>query len=325
MDCDTFDLTSFEDFESASRTVLAYLHNRLGFDLWMVTRTEGADWIVLQTEDHGYGVKEGTVFFWADSFCSRMVLNLGPRIAPCVADVPAYVEAPIGLQVPIGAYIGVPLLRNNGDLFGTLCAIDPTPKDDTIRHEIGLVELFARLLSTVLAADFQRLEDARRLEQYRQQAQTDALTGLLNRHAWHERLAIEEARTKRYGCQAFMVMIDIDGLKTINEQAGRHTGDELLVRAAQTLQKMSGEREVLARIGGDEFAILSLECSAQDGDTLINRISQSLLENCIAASVAGVSCNAQAGFAAALKTADIALYTQKMRRQTETAYTHAAQ
>ncbi len=64
------DSLSFTDFASASRAVLSYLHRKLGFKLWMVTRTEGEDWIVLDAEDHGYGVEAGTVFRWADSFCS---------------------------------------------------------------------------------------------------------------------------------------------------------------------------------------------------------------------------------------------------------------
>ena len=72
----------FNDFEAAGQRVLAFLHQRFGFGLWMVTRTEGEDWIVLQSEDHGYGVKPGTVFRWADSFCSEMVKGNGPRIAP---------------------------------------------------------------------------------------------------------------------------------------------------------------------------------------------------------------------------------------------------
>ena len=46
----------FLNFESAARAVLSFLHRRVGFNLWMVTRTEGEDWIVLQAEDHGYGV-----------------------------------------------------------------------------------------------------------------------------------------------------------------------------------------------------------------------------------------------------------------------------
>ena len=114
------------DFESAGRAVLAFLHRRLGFGLWMITRTEGEDWIVLQVEDHGYGISPGTVFRWADSFCSEMVQNNGPKVAPNSDIVPAYAAAPIGQQVPIKAYIGVPLSNADGSLFGTLCAIDPS-------------------------------------------------------------------------------------------------------------------------------------------------------------------------------------------------------
>ena len=76
------DLDPFTDFETATRAALSLLHQRLGFDLWMMTRTDGNDWIVLQVEDHGYKVSEGSVFRWADSFCSQMVIGRGPRIAP---------------------------------------------------------------------------------------------------------------------------------------------------------------------------------------------------------------------------------------------------
>ena len=65
---------NFESFEAAGKAVLAYLHQQLGFKLWMITRTDGNDWIVLQSEDHGYSVKAGDVFRWQDSFCSQTVV-----------------------------------------------------------------------------------------------------------------------------------------------------------------------------------------------------------------------------------------------------------
>lgn len=66
-----------QDFEGAGQAVLAFLHRRLGMGLWMITRTQGGNWIVLQTEGHGYGVSPGAVFPWADTFCSAM-----PRAMP---------------------------------------------------------------------------------------------------------------------------------------------------------------------------------------------------------------------------------------------------
>ncbi|MEO7031776.1 MAG: sensor domain-containing diguanylate cyclase, partial [Herbaspirillum sp.] len=112
-------LISNGDFETTSRAVLTFLHQRLGFALWIITRTEGENWIILQSEDHGYGVTLGMVFRWADSFCSEMIKGNGPRIAPNSDLVAAYRQAPISRQVPIKAYVGSPLLCADGSLFGT--------------------------------------------------------------------------------------------------------------------------------------------------------------------------------------------------------------
>lgn len=75
-------LQSYSDFATAAIAILRVLQHRLGFDLWMITRTVQNDWIVLQAEDRGYGVQSGDSFCWADSFCSRMVQGLGPQMHP---------------------------------------------------------------------------------------------------------------------------------------------------------------------------------------------------------------------------------------------------
>ena len=124
------DTNIFGSFHEAANAVLRHLHEALGFDLWMVTRREGDDWIVLHAADQGYGVKQGDVFRWMDSFCSRMVRGEGPRIAPRSQEIPVYAAAPIGQQVDIGAYVGVPLDWHDGRLFGTLCAIHPQPQPE---------------------------------------------------------------------------------------------------------------------------------------------------------------------------------------------------
>ncbi len=69
---------SCKDFESAGKAVLDFLHKRYGFDLWMLTRVEGDNWIILQAEDHGYHVTPGTTLSWAESFCIEMVRGNGP-------------------------------------------------------------------------------------------------------------------------------------------------------------------------------------------------------------------------------------------------------
>lgn len=301
------------DFESAGRAVLAFLHKRLGFGLWMVTRTLGNDWIVLQSEDHGYGVASGTVLRWADSFCSEMVKGNGPRVAPDSDLVPAYAAAPIGRQVDIGAYVGVPLNTVDGGLFGTLCAIDPSPQPEGIAEEQELVELLAELLSSVLQSDLKAAEAVRKAERLELEAQTDSMTGLFNRRAWDQLLAKEEARCRRYGHSAAVLMIDLDGLKQVNDTHGHNAGDELIVRAANALRAARRHADVVARLGGDEFAILAVECDQAGAEVIAQRVQIELGYANVAASVGTALRGYEAGLREAVLQEDRLMYQEKRR------------
>lgn len=302
---------AFRNFEAAGKAVLSFLHQRFGFDLWMITRTEGNDWIVLQSEDHGYGVKAGTVFRWADSFCSEMVKGNGPRIAPDSDRIPAYGAAPIGRQVSIKAYIGIPLLDAGGQLFGTLCAIDPLPKPQTLTEESDLLELIAGLLSSVLQADLKAAHEARRCQRLELDSQSDSLTGLLNRRAWDRLLVEEEDRCRRYGHGAIALSIDLDELKQINDTQGHSAGDALLKRAAEALRHSVREVDVLARLGGDEFGIIGIECGQPAAEALVRRIRKSLADAKISASVGWAVRTPASGLQGAWETADQRMYAEK--------------
>jgi diguanylate cyclase (GGDEF)-like protein len=301
----------FSDFTAAAQGVLRHLHNRLGFDLWMVTRTEGDDQIVLKAEDHGYGVQDGNVFRWADTFCVRMVEGRGPRIAPRTEAVPCYTSAPAGRGLKIGAYVGVPLSRADGSLFGTLCAIDPAPKPDTIRAEQPLVELLSGLLSTILATELRAAEEARRAERAQAEALVDPLTGLYNRRGWDQLVAAEEERCRRFGHPACVLSIDLDDLKTVNDTQGHAAGDALLRRCAEALRSSLRTQDLAARLGGDEFTVLCVECDAPNGAGVITRIRTALAEHGVAASMGSASRHPAHGLVQALHRADEAMYAEK--------------
>jgi len=307
------DLTR-HDFDSAARAVIAFLHQRLGFGLWMVTRTEGDDWIVLQTEDHGYNVAPGTVFRWADSFCSRMVQGQGPRVAPDSTQVPVYAAAPIARQVAIGSYIGAPLYKEDGSLFGTLCAIDPERQPAAITQEQELVELLAALLSTILQAELKTVEAVRQRERLQVEAYTDPMTALYNRRAWDSLLAREEERCRRYGPPAYVIAVDLDELKRVNDTLGHAAGDELIIRAAGALRQAARESDVVARIGGDEFVILAVECDRAGADAIVARLRAALAEAKVSASI-GMAARAQVGgLHEAEAMADQRMYEEKRAR-----------
>ena len=304
-------------FLPTAREVLGYLQTKFGFGLWMVTRTSCDDWVVLAAEDKCYSVKEGDVFKWTDSFCSRMVQGKGPRIAPRSDDVPAYLEAPIGRQVPIGAYVGVPLHRKDGALFGTLCAIDPEPQPDELTAELPQIELLARLLQTILETELQAQEEHRRAERAEALAMTDSLTGLFNRRGWDKLMAAEEMRCKRYLNPAAVISIDLDDLKRTNDVEGHSSGDRLLIHTAQAIKESIRKTDVAARIGGDEFLILAVECSEHGIKELSDRLNNAFVACGVSASFGYGFRSPHSNLTVASEVADKAMYEMKRQRKHE--------
>lgn len=246
---------SYPNFEAAGRQALAALHAVLPMDLWMLTRTSGDDWIVLQTEDHGYHVAIGKVFNWSDSFCSRMVRGEGPFVSPDVDQTPIYRQAPIASQVTIGAYAGFPLVWNGNELFGTLCAIHPEAMPDSIRRYEPLVGAVARLLSTTLEADRKATEAQRRAQRAELQVMTDEATGLYNERGWDELLTAEEARSARFGHPASLLLVEVE---PAFGDDGAPIADGAM-EVAQLLYDFAEAQDVLARLGERRFALLMVQ------------------------------------------------------------------
>ncbi|HWT71637.1 MAG TPA: sensor domain-containing diguanylate cyclase [Oxalicibacterium sp.] len=303
------------DFTSATKACLEFLRQQFGFDLWMVTRTEGDDWIVLAVEDRHYGVKAGSVFRWSDSFCSRMVKGLGPRMAPRVEEVPAYTEAPIAQTLPIGAYVGIPLTREDGSLFGTLCAIDPSPQSEQIRHEQRLIELLADMLSSLLHSELAIANATRRAERAESEAQRDALTALYNRRGWERLLEQEEDRCRRYGHPACVISIDLDELKVVNDTLGHPAGDALIVKASRVMLDTVRVNDVVARIGGDEFSVLGVECDIAAAEALVTRLRDNLAAAEIRCSIGWAPRHPEKDLQSAYREADRKMYAEKKEKR----------
>jgi diguanylate cyclase (GGDEF)-like protein len=269
------------DFAGASREVLSFLHQRIGMDLWLVTRADNEDWVVLAAEGPGYGVGAGDVFRWADTFCSRMVSGDGPRVAPQAADVPAYAALPITAQLPVGAYLGVPLVDGEGRLFGTLCGLSPHTMPPSLVEELALVEVFADMLSGLLSAELASTALVREAATARSEALTDALTGLANHRGWELALAAEEERCRRYGATACVLAMALDGVKPPADTPAaaatqRAARDAALLRAAHVLRQTVRKPDTLARLADDRFVVLGVECTTAEAMALLRRVELGL-------------------------------------------------
>jgi len=309
------DLPSFRDFDEAARETLKFLQARHDFDLWMVTRTVRDDWIVLQSEDRSYDVRDGDVFRWSDSFCSRMVRGDGPHIASDSSRIAAYRDAPIGQSLPIGSYVGYPLTNADGSLFGTLCAIDPKAKSADIEADAPLFQLLAQYLSLAIANEMRSYELQEQIESLSDQAHRDPLTGLLNRRSWDELLDNQEMKCRVLGEPAAVVMIDLDGLKAVNDTRGHEAGDAYITAAADAVGRAARRNDVVARIGGDEFALMVEAPIALDPEPLLNRIRDNLETGGVSASIGWAGRDSGGTLNDAVKRADRLMYADKARRK----------
>ncbi len=105
----------------------------------------------------------------------------------------------------------------------------------------------------------------------RQQALSDALTGLPNRRRLSDRLSHSIAIAKRNGSMVAMLYIDLDGFKLVNDSFGHNFGDMLLIRVAERLSKRIRESDTLSRLGGDEFAVVMVGLKTVEHAELLAR------------------------------------------------------
>ena len=97
----------------------------------------------------------------------------------------------------------------------------------------------------------------RQADRLAQLATTDSLTGLFNARAFRSRFHEEIARAARYGQPLSLLMLDLDGLKRINDEHGHEIGDLALRRVAAAIRGGLRKSDLAARIGGDEFTVLA--------------------------------------------------------------------
>jgi diguanylate cyclase (GGDEF)-like protein len=135
------------------------------------------------------------------------------------------------------------------------------------------VRLLTFLVVTfILSALKSTLEDEKEL------ARTDPLTGIANRRYFIELANIEINRARRYKHPFTVVHIDLDNFKTVNDRFGHTTGDSLLRLVANTIQNNIRATDTVARLGGDEFAILLPETGAGPAQVITEKTQKINLE-----------------------------------------------
>ena len=179
----------------------------------------------------------------------------------------------------------------------------------------AIIYLFASALVVFLA----RAARENYLERAREAA-TDWLTRLNNRRNFETILEMELSRHRRYGGVFSLILIDLDDFKLLNDSRGHQAGDEALKLLADILRENSRGADAIARMGGDEFAILMPNTQHEDCQARCQQLVE-LIKNRMAeagfgigASVGGSTYeNSQKSTSAVLQDADKAMYAAKAK------------
>ncbi len=245
-----------DDFGDELVRILTFLQEQFDFDLWSLTRFEEDNWVVVKSVDRSYGISEGDAIACPDSFSSRMVEGSGSQISPDSDTEPCYRLAPLRERIPIRAYMGCPVTLGDGQLFGTLCAIHPEPRSQSICDGLRLLQMFGSIVGRMIEKENQARDIERFALEAKLSTEIDPLTGLKNRMAWKQSLHIEEERASALASPTSIIILDLDDLKATNDVKGQEFGDLLIKNFTQILTATVGDLGKVFRLGGNEFGVL---------------------------------------------------------------------
>lgn len=133
-----------------------------------------------------------------------------------------------------------------------------------------------KLLTSLASHSITAIENAILFEKTRQQIAVDGLTQVYNHRYFHKRIDVEYKRAQRYSFPITLFMLDVDNFKSFNDKYGHPRGDEVLKAVSRALVKCLRGVDIVARYGGDEFAVVLPETNAQGAKIVAERIRKEI-------------------------------------------------
>ena len=275
-------------------------------------------------------IPENFTVSWDYSLCKRAIDEncffsdeVPDRWGDCIA----------ARNLGITTFLSTPIHLPDGSFYGTLCAASSEKRQWSERAE-QVLQLFAGLIA-------QYIQKEALVEQLREanaaliaQSYTDSLTGLPNRRAIFENLTTLFSLARHLNHKIMIAFIDLDNFKLINDRFGHNSGDLFLIQVGERLNTLQQNGEVIGRLGGDEFLVVSLNNENADISSLRERIQQQIRGEYHLGDVDLYYPGASLGIVevdpettdadSALHAVDIAMYQEKKHKQKTPFVAHPA-
>jgi len=219
-------------------------------------------------------------------------------------------------------YFALPLTQGDTDLLATVRVNGISAAAIGLGMSLIVWQTASRSLAQKNMIEKQKEELLEINRQLKEAASTDMLTGLSNRMIFTEFTEKELAKISRTGNKSAMILLDLDGIKSINDHYGHPVGDLVLKTVSKTIKEELRASDTLARFGGDEFAVLLPETTADKAIMIAERVRMAISKLLypstgekftITASfgVAELSGEKNSTFDSIYREADLALYRAK--------------
>ncbi|WP_127145636.1 sensor domain-containing diguanylate cyclase [Pelagibacterium montanilacus] len=196
------------------------------------------------------------------SLAAQVIAGRDPMIIEDISAEPAHADCALVSGDPgIKAYMGAPIMSEDGRPIGVLSVMSDTPRRFALR-EIDLVANLAGLAATQMAAGVAQ--------------DRDMLTGVPTRRRFLGEVEREFERARRYGCPAALVFIEIDGAAEINRTIGPRAGEEIIKAVANRASEELRATDVLGRLAGEEFGLLLPETMAYEASQCAERLRETI-------------------------------------------------
>lgn len=224
-----------------------------------------------------YDVVEAEVIHLEKSFRLTFIVTLTVILVCIFVMTAIYWRKAYALAKRISEPI-VALTKQLKDFGVTSFEVEPLPKTDIEEVDLLSYEFFRMAhdirirTNKLLRIQIEKSNTEKTLETYLKEATTDALTGLYNRRKIDDVLDAEVKRANRYHSVFSIMILDVDLFKDVNDLYGHHIGDDVLIGFSEILKENTRSSDFVARWGGDEFVIITVETKVDSAKIMGEKI-----------------------------------------------------
>lgn len=247
---------SASNLEELARPILEVMHTITGMESTYFTTIDtdrGVQNVKYASNSGTMVIPENLEVPWNDTLCKR-ALDEGRMFENDVAN--CWGDSDAAKALGIKTYLSTAVKNSEGLVLGTLCAAS-ADSHELNNRSLATMGLFSKLLSLYMERELLVKRLSHQNGKLSSQAMHDHLTGLPNRRAFDEAFPRLLKKCGILDTHLFVSMIDLDGFKRINDVHGHSSGDRFLQQIADRLTSTMREDDFIARIGGDEFVVLS--------------------------------------------------------------------